>query len=56
MRAAEMRRAGLTFAEIGKHIGLNGPVTIETARAAVAKGERIFKRRSRDNGDGKHGC
>jgi hypothetical protein len=46
MRAAEMRRAGLTFREIGQHIGYTGPVTVETARQAVLKGERILQRRT----------
>lgn len=49
LQAAELRRAGLTFKEIGKHIGLHGPVTVETARAAVAKGERILARRAKQS-------
>ena len=46
VRAAEMRRAGLTFREIGQLVGFSGPVTVETARQAVLKGERILKRRA----------
>lgn len=48
VRAAELRRQGLTFREIGKLVGHNGPVTVETARQAVAKGERILARRASD--------
>jgi hypothetical protein len=44
VRAAELRRAGLTFREIGQILGPL-PVTVETARLAVLKGERILARR-----------
>lgn len=43
MRAAELRRAGLKFREIAERMGVT---SVETARAAVSKGERILKRRS----------
>lgn len=46
VQAAELRRSGLTLKEIGRFIGIDGPVTIETARQAVLKGERILKRRA----------
>lgn len=40
-RALELRRQGLTFREIGQAMG---GVTVETARQAVKKGERIERR------------
>lgn len=46
LKAAELRRQGLTFREIGLQIGYSGPVTIETARQAVKKGERILAARA----------
>lgn len=46
LRAVELRKQGLTFKEIGRQIGYNGPVTVETARSAVKKGERILARRA----------
>jgi hypothetical protein len=42
LTAAALRYDGLTFREIGERIG---GVTIETARQAVLKGERILQRR-----------
>ena len=45
LRAVELRRQGLTFREIGLQIGCSGPVTVETARQAVKKGERILRAR-----------
>jgi hypothetical protein len=42
-RALELRRQGLTFREIGAAMG---GVTVETARQAVKKGERIERRRA----------
>lgn len=42
-RALELRRQGLTFREIGNQMG---GVTVETARQAVKKGERIERRRA----------
>jgi len=42
VRAAELRRAGLKFREIAERMGVT---CVETARAAVSKGERILKRR-----------
>jgi len=47
LRALELRRKGLTFREIGEQIGRNGPVTVEVARQAVKKGERIERRAQR---------
>jgi transcriptional regulator len=41
LKALALRRQGLTFREIGKQIGTHGPVTTETARQAVKKGERV---------------
>ena len=38
--AAAMRYDGLTFREIGRQMG----VTLETARQAVMKGERLIER------------
>lgn len=46
LRAVSLRRQGLTFREIGLQIGYSGPVTIETARQAVKKGERILAARA----------
>jgi len=42
VRAAELRRAGLKLREIAERMGVT---SMETARVAVAKGERILKRR-----------
>lgn len=47
LRAAALRRQGLKFREIGQQIGYRGPVTIETARQAVKKGERILAARAK---------
>jgi len=41
LTAAALRYDGLTFGEIGKRMG---GVTVETARQAVLKGERIMAR------------
>jgi hypothetical protein len=46
LKAVELRHDGMTFKEIGEVIGTNGPVTVETARQAFFKGERILARRS----------
>lgn len=44
LKALSLRRQGLTFKKVGEQIGLDGPVTVETARSAVKKGERIAGR------------
>lgn len=41
LTAAAMRYDGLTFGEIGKRMG---GITVETARQAVLKGERVMER------------
>lgn len=45
LKALELRRSGMTFKEIGKHIGKDGPVCVERARQLFLKGERIEERR-----------
>lgn len=47
VRALALRRQGLTFKAVGQHMG---GVTVETARQAVKKGERIERRRAERTG------
>lgn len=47
LNALALRRQGLTFREIGE---LMGGITVETARQAVKKGERIERRRAERTG------
>lgn len=44
LRALELRQSGLTFREIGEAMG---GLSVETARQAVKKGQRIQERRSK---------
>jgi hypothetical protein len=48
LKALALRRAGLTFRAIGEQMG---SVTVETARQAVMKGERIERRRAQRTND-----
>jgi hypothetical protein len=44
MKALALRRQGMTYREIGQHIGYNGSVCASVAMQAVRKGELLERR------------